>query len=283
MSTAEGPFRARATFEVSPNDSLARAVAEAPFGASVRLSAGEHRLDAELRPRKSVTLLGEGPERTRITSAVEGAVLAFNMRGRLVARGIRFEHQGARWANVAWVRRGAFLFEDCAFVGAVWSDPPRGERRTRGAGLCVEGTAMGTARRCVFADNQVGVLVKSQVVLDAVRVSRSHVHGVVVTEKFARTGAGPFDFERRGGRATLKGSVIEASGSQAVVVDEGEALLEDCVMIESNCALLVGQRGRCTARRCRAERSREADFYFVRNGQVILEGCSGQVKLYEPF
>lgn len=283
MTTAEGPSRARVIVEVGPNDSLARAVAEAPFGASIRLSAGEHRLDAELRPQKSVTLLGEGPERTRITSASVGAVLAFNMRGRLVAHRIRFEHQGARWGNVAWIRRGAFLFEDCAFVGGVWSDPPRGDRRPRGVGLCVEGTAMGTARRCVFADNQVGVLVKSEVVLDAVRIRRSRVHGVVVTRKFSRTGPGAFEFEQRGGRATLTGSVIEASGSQAVAVTDGEALLEDCVMLDSNCALLVGQRGRCTARRCRAEGSREADFYFVRDGQVVLEGCSGRVKLYEPF
>ena len=137
-----------------PLATLARAVAAAKEGATIRLAAGEHRLASPLEITQSLTLIGPGPERCRITCDGQGYVVKFSGSGRFTAEGIRFEHVGGRPAHVIWIRGGEIELTDCHGVGAV--EDANNTRRLGGCGLVASGSVRGVrgiVRNCLFEWN----------------------------------------------------------------------------------------------------------------------------------
>lgn len=132
-----------------PMARLAEAVAAAEDGATIRLAAGEHRLAQKLVIGKSLTLLGPGPERCRVTCSDLDYVVKFTGNGKFAVEGIRFDHVGDQWADVLLEDSSHLELTNCYCTGAVWD-----AQNTRGGdGLWAVGTATGTVTGCLFERN----------------------------------------------------------------------------------------------------------------------------------
>jgi parallel beta-helix repeat protein len=134
---------------------LAEAVREATDGDTIRLAAGEHRLASPLEISRSLTLIGPGPERCRITCDGQGYVVKFSGSDRFTAvrftaEGIRFEHLGDKPADVIEIDSGEIELTNCHVVGAVSG----AEKQFGGDGLWASRTARGTVRNCLFERNK---------------------------------------------------------------------------------------------------------------------------------
>jgi parallel beta-helix repeat protein len=149
---------------------LEQAVEQAGDGATIRLAPTEHRLSAPLKITKSLSLVGLGPEQCQVTCDIQGFVTYFSSAGRSTtwfARGIRFEHVGATWANVLQADSGRLHLENCVVTGAVCKQ--EGDNFYGGTGLFAWGNAEVTATNCWFYDNRlhgVGVAGSATVTLE---------------------------------------------------------------------------------------------------------------------
>ncbi|HET7462573.1 MAG TPA: right-handed parallel beta-helix repeat-containing protein [Longimicrobium sp.] len=87
-------------------------------GGELVLERGTYRLDGPLVVSRSITLRGEGRDRTHVVCASGECVLRVEADGPVVVHGISFEHQGAAPADVVVVSAGAARLEECRFTGA---------------------------------------------------------------------------------------------------------------------------------------------------------------------
>jgi parallel beta-helix repeat protein len=127
---------------------LDEAIGRASEGAEIRLAPGEHRLARPLEIKKSLTLVGPGPDQCRVTCDGKGYVIYYMGDGTFAARGIRFEHVGSKPARVLLIASGQIDLENCVCRGAVWDG-----RNIGGDGLWATGSAQGTVRDCRFEQN----------------------------------------------------------------------------------------------------------------------------------
>jgi parallel beta-helix repeat protein len=160
-----------------PPAKLAEAVVAAKEGATIQLAAGEHRLASPLEISRSLTLIGPGPERCRITCDGQGYVVKFSGSGRFAAKGIRFEHVGGQPADVIAIDSGEIELTNCHGVGAVWD----AEKKYGGDGLWAFGTARGTVRNCLFERNRtfgIGLGGEAQLTIEANTCRTNGVCGI---------------------------------------------------------------------------------------------------------
>lgn len=151
-----------ASIVVDPG-SLESAVREAPAGAVLRLRAGEHRLSCPLEIDKSLSLIGEGRDETRVLSdngsyavkfvdgdqllVIPTHVAEFVGDGPFVVHDLSFEYQGSRWAHVVEVGGGEIDIRRCCFIGGVggfWDE----EGKRGGSGLRLGGRTRGLVADC---------------------------------------------------------------------------------------------------------------------------------------
>ncbi|MCX7782993.1 MAG: right-handed parallel beta-helix repeat-containing protein, partial [Meiothermus sp.] len=181
---------------------LAKAIAEAPAGAVLRLEAGEYRLARGLEIGKPLTLQGEGRDKTRIRSDAANFVLSINVRGRFNALGISFEHFGSRIANVVVVGGGEAVFEKSRFQGGKLEL----ESGQGGDGIWVRGSARATLRSSEFLNNElhgVDVSEEAQVFLQGSVVRGNRDAGVAFYDE---------------ARGEVRGNTIERNNAHGIYV-----------------------------------------------------------------
>jgi len=195
---------------------LAKAIQAAAPGATLRLSAGTHRLKGTLHVDKALTLIGEGRDHTRVVTGSQGtkgagaaatvppplgddldlltppeperqllsgwergAVLTSTADAPFVARGIAFVYQGTELSHVVTVTAGEVQISDCSFSGGPSS-------RDGGSGLLLDGTARGLVTGCMLERNGgSGILVQGQArpVLGANTCERNEDAGIEYWDK----------------------------------------------------------------------------------------------------
>ena len=141
------------------NLTLEEAVREAVSGDTITLNEGVYKLKETLViDHASLTLKGQGAEKSIIASAAGGCVVRFVGAYFWTTQNIGFQHTGKRWANVVEVdgniidhQRNARIRADaCSFSG--------GKRRKAvkrgGAGLLVRGHTEGEVKNCEAYNNE---------------------------------------------------------------------------------------------------------------------------------
>jgi parallel beta-helix repeat protein len=159
---------------------LEEAVDGAPPGATIRLGAGEFLLRAPLNLNRSITLVGDGVDRTRITCKTGDVVVSSRGGHAFAAADLTFAHQGsapavtrrtvaARLAgelqaagptDVVLLTDAHVDLRRCRFEGATMQLGSSGSRdQIRGRGLTLAGRTTGDVVGCVATGNAWGILV----------------------------------------------------------------------------------------------------------------------------
>ncbi len=149
-----------ATLHVPAGASLGAVLELAPPGAVVRLAAGEWVLDAGLVLRNDVTLVGAGPDQTRLRSRNGNGLLMWNPKDpqkRLELRGLCFDGGDAPSPEgLVWLL-GTAVVTDCRFTGArlapAPSSPTDVTALSNGVNLYVVDATV-TLRRCRFESKE---------------------------------------------------------------------------------------------------------------------------------
>lgn len=212
---------------------LEAALQAAPPGGEVVLERGTYRLDAPLVLRRALTLTGEGPDRTRVVCAAPGCVLRLEAAGPVVVRGISFEHEGERPADVVVVASGAVRLEECRFSGGA-ADP----LGARGRGVAVSSPGPVEVVSCSAVGNRrTGIQVQEE--------ARTYVRGCHA----AGNGGSGIGFHA-GARGTAEGNTCErnalhgiaCAGSAAVDLEGNQCIRNERAGID------ISSPGAVTAR-----------------------------------
>lgn len=128
--------------------SLEEALQRSAPGDVIRLPAGVYRLSRPLEITKSVTLVGEGMDSTKVVCDGEGYVIKVSG-GKFSARGISFAHDGQNWADVMVIDWAYVVIENYRFRGGVWD----AENKRDGDGVWMRGATTGAVKGSVFVQN----------------------------------------------------------------------------------------------------------------------------------
>lgn len=229
---------------VAPGDDLAAAVSATPPGGTVRLAAGEHRLDQTLYLLQDVTITGAGREQTRLVSTAGRAGVLVPRAATVGLSGLTVEHRGKRAASVLVVWAGRLHAEDLVLTGAtVPADAARARPgdTTTGSGLTLAGRARARLEDSVVADNaRSGVVAADRSRLSArdLELRDSGLCGLCALDTT---------------RSTLTG--VSASGNTAGVYLAGRArasIRSSLVSDNLEAGIAVQQRARATVTDSRA-------------------------------
>lgn len=217
---------ARITVPAADGASLPMVLADAPPGAEVLLPAGTLTLAAPLELDRPVTLVGAGPEATRLECDAEGCVVAVTADVDVTIRGVTLAHVGDARADVARVEVGRLVVEACRLTGGrrEAADPDgghgvaaRGRARLEIAaceiirndwdGVAFLGDGGGSARGNRCQDNRHGIAVGGSAEVELVG---NTCHGNLL--------AGIAFFGRAGG--TVRENVCQANGDNGIAVVE---------------------------------------------------------------
>lgn len=116
-------------------------------GGTLRLQKGTYTLSEPLVIVKSVTIVGDGLEATRVVGATGESVVEFNGHISATVSGVGFERDGDEAGDVVDVVAADVAFEKCAFAGGVAGDAAGGN----GLGLFNDSTA--TVSGCLSVKN----------------------------------------------------------------------------------------------------------------------------------
>jgi parallel beta-helix repeat protein len=147
---------------------LTEAVVELAPGGSIRLGAGEYRLNEPLRQEKALRVQGEGLETTAIVGTAAGWVWRCEEPYSLVAQGVTFQYAGEAPADVLMFSGEELELEACRLRGAVGTAGDVG-----GSGLVIWGPGRGRVKGCVSTENTwagIRVAGKAQPILESNRV-----------------------------------------------------------------------------------------------------------------
>lgn len=147
-------------FEVPRDGDLASVLERVPDCGTVLLSAGEHPIAQPLLIRKSVTVIGCGPTRCKITCSEAESVMTFCGAGSLRLEELALQHSGDRPADVLRLTSGTSRIERCSFRGGAAAE---GEMSIDGAALnCFEDATVAIVASD-FADSEYGIVLGGDV------------------------------------------------------------------------------------------------------------------------
>jgi len=158
---------------------LAKALADAPAGATIRVRAGVHHLPEGMRIDRAVSLIGDGTDATEITADRGLYVLLYEGAGRFALRDLTVRWTGSEKANAVVLTGGEALIENCRFGGATEDEP------TTRAGISFRGDARGLMRGCEASGNRFGIYVagEAQPTLERNTCERNEYAGIHVGEQ----------------------------------------------------------------------------------------------------
>ena len=223
------------TLEVQPGASIQEALAAAPPGAVICLPQGSW--EENLVVTKSVTIRGQGAERTRISGSggtdpfcISQPVIWIKGEGAPITVIIEdLAIQGPPGSGSWWGLPHGLVAQGTARVevrGVTVSGVP-------GFGIWLTGSAQATIQDTVVRENQYGIWLSDEALATLVRVRVSHNGGYNVALRGAS-------------RATITDSISEGAGLYGVFVDERAQLTL------TGCRLIGGQVGCCWPVRRRA-------------------------------
>jgi len=160
-------------------ESLESVIERANAGDEIILSRGDYRLTTSLILLKSLSIVGEGADVTRIFGSTGGVVIQYDGEGIFTARGIGFIYEGTEIANVVVIRSGKVNFRSCSFSGAVGIVGERG-----GFGLLLVNEASGQIISCRATDNLFGIyaLARGELVLQGNECLGNAVIGIGLSD-----------------------------------------------------------------------------------------------------
>jgi len=161
-SSCATPFLPQDSIKLGPpsgNDdqAFADAFQKLKEGGTVTLGEGTYKLSKPLQIVKSVHLVGQGLDKTRIVGTAQEVVVEFNAHITATVEGITFKRQGETAGDVVEVVAADMTFVGCGFTGGV------GGGTASGNGLAFFNDSKGTVTECVAMQNQLsGVHVQDQ-------------------------------------------------------------------------------------------------------------------------
>ncbi len=105
---------------------LPSAIQAARAGDSIFMEEGMYILNEPLIIEKAITLVGEGVEKTIVSSLAEGEVLKFNGKGPFTLKHISFKSGNEEIADGVVVESGDIDFQNCSFNGGAMADEMNG-------------------------------------------------------------------------------------------------------------------------------------------------------------
>lgn len=138
------------------NDDIQVLIDKAAPNSTIQFTEGIYKLTQPLTIRKSLRLLGAGPNHTLIISDLPEAMIRVSKGVKFSAAGIGFEYEGREWADVLVVDDATVQFSRCAFKGAVY-DPGA---RQGGSGIVFTGSSGGVVSESFFSGNQFAIYSK---------------------------------------------------------------------------------------------------------------------------
>ena len=139
-------------------DDIQAMIDRAAPNSTIQFSEGIYKLSQPLTIRKSLRLLGAGPNHTLIISDIPEVMIRVNTGVKFSAAGIGFEYEGRDWADVLVVNDATVQFSRCAFKGAVY-DPGAHQG---GSGILFNGSSGGVVSESFFSGNQFAIYSKDK-------------------------------------------------------------------------------------------------------------------------
>lgn len=156
---------------------LATAVQDLHAGSTIVLGSGTFILDQPLTIDKSLSLLGQGMDRTRITSRAGGYVLRFKGSDTFVMEDLTVAHESSEPADVVQVEGGDMSFTGCRFTGA--------EGQGGGANLEISGGTTGSVSGCRLDEDYgvIGIAISGSATVEVRDTTiRNHTLGILVSQ-----------------------------------------------------------------------------------------------------
>lgn len=138
------------------DDDIQLLIDRAAPNSTIQFAEGIYKLTRPLTIRKSLRLLGNGPNHTLIISDLPEAMIRVSKGVKFSAAGIGFEYEGREGADVLVVNDATVQLSRCAFKGAVY-DPGN---RQGGSGIVFNGNSGGVVSESFFSGNQFAVYSK---------------------------------------------------------------------------------------------------------------------------
>lgn len=130
-----------------PPESLAKVVADAPEGSTLRLAEGIYELEEGITIAKPLSILGAERDKTRVVSRFFG-VLNLNPVGKVVIQGLSLEWQGKRPADVIRISNGSYELRDCRVRGIGGQS-----ESDSGTGIYILSNGAGRIQNCEISEN----------------------------------------------------------------------------------------------------------------------------------
>lgn len=154
------------TLHISPDGSgdfpdIASALVDMEPGTTIELASGTYNLSEPIVIEQSMRLVGAGLEETTIVSTAPDWAVVFVGDGPFILQDMSVFHTGNESADAVVVIDGLFLLSDCQLSGADYLTDD-----DIGAGAKLLGTARGEVNRCVANNNEAGIAVADQSIVD---------------------------------------------------------------------------------------------------------------------
>jgi parallel beta-helix repeat protein len=149
----EAPLVKKAEVVVEPTGGDAsaafkKAIDDVKDGGTVRLRAGTYRLNQPIQVLKSVTIVGEGLDKTKVVGSTGESVIEFNGHTTVTVQGVAFSRSGREGGDAVDVVAATATFTDCTFSGAIAGAVSGGN------GLAFFNESKGTVKSCDASDNE---------------------------------------------------------------------------------------------------------------------------------
>jgi parallel beta-helix repeat protein len=134
--------------------SFTEIVAQCKSGQDLILTEGEYQLSNPIIIDKPINLIAKTPGNVFIRGEDLSQLLIFQGNGELALKGICFSLIGSGQTNVAIIKSGHLIMEQCILEGA---RDHQGNKRDFGAGLLISGTTSAIISNSVFKGNLLGI------------------------------------------------------------------------------------------------------------------------------
>ena len=155
------------------------AVEALPAGSTIMLSSGDYYLTSRIGTRKSISIIGTGPEQTRIFTSTQYGAIRFDGPGEFNLQKVSVEYKGSTQGHVIEIVDAGFSLDECIVKGGIHSEA----ENKGGSGVWIEGNSIGTIRNSHFSENQAhGIQIRgeSQVVLEYSTTRQNGFSGIFV-------------------------------------------------------------------------------------------------------
>jgi parallel beta-helix repeat protein len=247
---------------------LQDAVDRALPGGTIELGPGEITLPKRLVIKKSLTIRGAGPDKTRIISWEPDSAIAFVGDNEWRLEDLSVEHLGSEPANVIVVSGGTITIRNCHFSGAVWDK----EANRGGSGIVFCRTAAGAVINCVCRNNGLhGIELREQ--------AQKILLEDNICERNSHSGIAYFD---SAGGTARNNTCRNNKGHGIQVSDQAQPTLEgNTCQGNEKCGIAYFDSAGGTARNNIYRYNLKYGIYTEPGARPILEG-NREERLYEP-